>query len=132
MRERHTFPNEPESVTAARNFVRRALEGVPTDMAQTVELMVSELATNCVRHTDGNFEISVEQDAEEIRVEAVDSGGGKPQLRSPGPSDPHGRGLLIVDALADAWGVDVARGQKFVWFTVPVPTRPEPRLTGCR
>src|SRR5579863_10780356 len=98
MRETRTFPNEPASVTAARNFVKAALRHVPADMAQTVELMVSELATNCVRHTDGKFEISVEQDAEEIRVEAVDSGTGTPQLRSPGPNDPHGRGLLIVDA----------------------------------
>lgn len=133
MRQTHTFPNEAASVTAARKFVKAALQDVPPDTLQAVELMVSELATNCVRHTDDGFQISVQQGADEIRVEASDRGGGEPQLRSPGPTDPHGRGLRIVDALSGAWGVDIGPGQeKLVWFEVPARAQAEESLAGCR
>jgi anti-sigma regulatory factor (Ser/Thr protein kinase) len=132
MRQTRTFPNEPASVTAARKFVKTVLQGVAPDILQVVELMVSELATNCVRHTDDGFEISVQQDAAEIRVEASDRGGGKPRLRSPGPMDPHGRGLRIVDALSRAWGIDIGRGEKLVWFEVPARTPAEECLSGSR
>jgi anti-sigma regulatory factor (Ser/Thr protein kinase) len=132
VRHARSFPNEPASVTAARNFVKDTLQGVASGTVQAVELMVSELATNCVRHTDDEFEIIVEQGPEEIRVEATDRGGGEPRLRSPGPMDAHGRGLLIIDALAGAWGVDRGPGQKkLVWFEVSAPAPARECLTGC-
>ena len=133
MRETRTFPNEAASVTAARNFVKTVLRDVSVDTLQAVELMVSELATNCVRHTDDRFQISVEQGAADIRVEACDRGGGRPRLRSPGPMDPHGRGLRIVDALSGAWGIDVGPGQeKLVWFEVSSLAPPQESLCGAR
>ena len=133
MRESRAFPNEPASVTAARKFVKTVLHDVSTDTLQAVELMVSELATNCVRHTDDGFQISVEQGPAEIRIEACDRGGGEPRLRSPGPMDPHGRGLRIVDALSGAWGIDIGPGQeKLVWFEVSARTPAEDCLSACR
>lgn len=43
----------------------------------------------------------------------------RPELRSPGPDDTTGRGLLIVDRLASEWGTfEVAPGHKAVWFSV--------------
>lgn len=114
-----TFENQPASVPAARRFATGALRGLSTDLLEAVELMVSELATNCVRHTSGEFEITIRQTSREVRVEAVDEGRGEPRLRSPGPAEPHGRGLLIVNALSSAWGVDErAAHRKAVWFTV--------------
>ncbi|MFL5822049.1 MAG: ATP-binding protein [Solirubrobacteraceae bacterium] len=121
MRQNRTFENQPSSVPAARRFATGTLSGLSSEVTEAVELMVSELATNCVRHTDGNFEISILQTPDAVRVEALDGGLGEPRLRSPGPADPHGRGLLIVDALAGDWGVDLREGhRKAVWFTVPV------------
>jgi anti-sigma regulatory factor (Ser/Thr protein kinase) len=116
---KRTFENQPASVPAARRFATGALRGLSADLVEAVELMVSELATNCVRHTSGEFEITIEQTPREIRVEALDDGRGRPRLRSPGPAEPHGRGLLIVNALSSDWGVDVRdQHRKAVWFTV--------------
>jgi anti-sigma regulatory factor (Ser/Thr protein kinase) len=115
-----TFPHESESVPAARRFATSALRGVSADTLEAVELMVSELATNCIRHTDSGFELTISRTGGDIRVEATDGAGGRPRMRSPKPTDPSGRGLRIVDMLSAEWGVDPrpATG-KTVWFTVP-------------
>lgn len=100
-----------------------ALADSPLDVRQAVELMVSELATNSVRHAQTSFELMVHNALDEIRVEVTDRGGGTPTMRSPGPSDPTGRGLRIVDMLADRWGVDEDEaGGKTVWFTLAAAT----------
>ncbi len=89
------------------------------DVRQSVELMVSELATNVVRHGQTSFSLMIEHTADAIRVEVSDHGGGTPAMRFPGPDEPTGRGLQIVDMLAERWGVEreTAAG-KTVWFTV--------------
>ena len=119
MKQERTFPHEPESVPAARRFATSVLRGVSADTLEAVELMVSELATNCIRHTDSGFELSVSRRGGDIRVEATDGAGGRPEMRSPEPTDPSGRGLKIIDMLSSDWGVDhhPATG-KTVWFTV--------------
>lgn len=122
MRETRSFPEQPESVTAARRFATGVLRDVSPDVTATVELLVSELATNCIRHTDSAFDLTIIQSGPEIRVEATDYDVGAPTMRSPEPTDPSGRGLRIVDALAAAWGVEHRSAQgKTVWFTVVVP-----------
>jgi anti-sigma regulatory factor (Ser/Thr protein kinase) len=123
MKETRSFPEQPESVTAARRFATDVLHNVSPEVTATVELLVSELATNCIRHTDSAFDLTIIQSGREIRVEATDyDDAGKPTMRSPKPADPSGRGLRIVDALAAAWGVEhrSAHG-KTVWFTVVAP-----------
>ena len=125
MRQTRSFPEQPESVTAARRFATNVLRDVSPEVTATVELLVSELATNCIRHTDSAFDLTIIQAGREIRVEATDYDDvGKPTMRSPEPTDPSGRGLRIVDALAAAWGVEHRSAQgKTVWFTVTVPAR---------
>jgi serine/threonine-protein kinase RsbW len=94
----------------------------PADV-DAVELMVSELATNSVKHAHSDFKLSIDDSRGEIRVEVRDTGRGQPVLRSPTPVEPTGRGLLIVEALSRAWGtVDSPRG-KTVWFTLPSKAR---------
>jgi anti-sigma regulatory factor (Ser/Thr protein kinase) len=119
VKQERTFPHEPESVPAARRFATTVLRGVSADILEAVELMVSELATNCIRHTDSGFELSISRYGGDIRVEATDGAGGRPEMRSPKPTDPSGRGLKIIDMLSSDWGVDhhSATG-KTVWFTV--------------
>jgi anti-sigma regulatory factor (Ser/Thr protein kinase) len=122
MRETRSFPEQPESVTAARRFATGVLRDVSPEVTATVELLVSELATNCIRHTDSAFDLTIIQSGPEIRVEATDYDAGKPTMRSPEPTEPSGRGLRIVDALATAWGVEHRSAQgKTVWFTVLAP-----------
>jgi anti-sigma regulatory factor (Ser/Thr protein kinase) len=114
-----SFPRRPESVAAARRFVKQALRGTATDVLDVVELMVSELATNCVRHTNTAFDLTVDRAKGLIRVEVTDRAGGTPTMRSPGPQDPTGRGLQIVNMLSDSWGVESRPTTgKTVWFTL--------------
>ena len=122
MKQARTFPHEPESVPAARRFATSALRGVSPDTLEAVELMVSELATNCIRHTDSGFELTITRSEGDIRIEATDGAGGRPRMRSPKPTEPSGRGLKIIDMLSAEWGVDQrAAAGKTVWFRVPDP-----------
>jgi anti-sigma regulatory factor (Ser/Thr protein kinase) len=113
------FPAQATSVAAARRFAIELLGGLPPETLDVVELMVSELATNCVRHAQSGFELRIASAAGQIRIEVTDDAGGTPAKRSPGPEDPHGRGLQIVEMFSDAWGVDPQRAVgKTVWFEV--------------
>jgi anti-sigma regulatory factor (Ser/Thr protein kinase) len=114
------FRCQPEAVTAVRTFVRDALDEQPPRLAEAAELMASELATNCVRHAKTDFELTVEVDGE-IRVEVRDVSRGRPSVRSPELAEPSGRGLRIVQALSDAWGVTPSDEGKIVWFTLYIP-----------
>lgn len=121
MKRTHSFDPVPESVTAARRFVTAALQEVPGEAREVVPLMVSELASNCLRHGDGGFELTVIVTPAEVRVEATDGGAGRPQLRYPDPTDPTGRGLQIVDMFSSRWGIDLRPGGgKTVWLTLAV------------
>ncbi len=61
------FRCQPESVAAARRFVQEALGTQPAKIADAAELMVSELATNCVRHAQTDFEVTVDSGRENPR-----------------------------------------------------------------
>ncbi len=76
MKERRTFDNSTESVGQARRFVGQAIQGASSQVLQAVVLMTSELASNCIRHTDSRFALAVTRTEAEIRVEATDRGGG--------------------------------------------------------
>jgi two-component sensor histidine kinase len=123
MTEERTFPSVPASVPQARRYTLQALTGVAADLADAIAVMVSELTTNSVRHAATDFTVSIDQQPHEIRVAVTDAGEQQPTLRSPGPTEPSGRGLRIVSALADGWGVTemVDRPGKTVWFSIAVP-----------
>jgi serine/threonine-protein kinase RsbW len=122
------FPAVRESVVKARQFVTDTILEVPRDVSDTLLVIASELATNCVRHGASSFEIRLEQLPDRILIEAEDDGDGEPVVRSPTPYDTSGRGLQIVKALSDNWGV-VRRPQstgKTVWAVLSLPTALEP------
>jgi anti-sigma regulatory factor (Ser/Thr protein kinase) len=122
------FANHPASVAQARQFARESLAGVSDEVLDVVALMVSELATNSVRHTDTDFTVSVDRENDEIRIAVTDSGTGLPAVQSPAPTDPSGRGLRIVEKLADDWGVTETAGRrgKTVWLTLSLrPHQPD-------
>ncbi|HJS93851.1 MAG TPA: ATP-binding protein [Solirubrobacteraceae bacterium] len=120
MTETRSFEHAPASAGAARRFAAELLAtSAEPDTLETVQLMVSELATNCIRHTDSGFDLTIVRDSGRIRVEATDRGGGKPRKRSPKPTDATGRGLQIVDMLSTDWGYHHSPGGgKTVWFTL--------------
>jgi anti-sigma regulatory factor (Ser/Thr protein kinase) len=119
------FPPTPKSVAMARQFVASLLRDSPTDVIETVTLMVSELATNCVRHARTPYRILVSVQSSQIRVEVTDRSTARATARSPGPSETHGRGLQIVRTLADHWGVieKPALPGKTAWFTLAARRR---------
>jgi anti-sigma regulatory factor (Ser/Thr protein kinase) len=128
-----SFSCAPESVASARRFATEMLRGTPTDVLDSVELMVSELATNSIRHAGTAFELSVTLVGNEIRIEVTDQSGGQPQMRRAGPDDPTGRGLQIVNLLSDAWGVEHGGALgKTVWFKVSTAPAIGPGPRGTR
>jgi anti-sigma regulatory factor (Ser/Thr protein kinase) len=116
-----TFPAWPTSVPVARSYVTDLLDRVPPAICQTAGLLVSELATNVVRHTDAaEFVVEVEDLPDDglLRVGVTDTGRDLPVLRTPGPTSERGRGIQLVSVLADRWGARRVRdgGRKTVWF----------------
>jgi anti-sigma regulatory factor (Ser/Thr protein kinase) len=122
MRRERAFPLAATSATAARRFVVDALMNTgwaDADLTAEVGVIVSELASNCIRHARTGFAVTVHDTRDSMRVEVTDTGAGVPALRSPGPLEPTGRGLQLVQALSDEWGlVPAAAGGKTVWFTI--------------
>jgi anti-sigma regulatory factor (Ser/Thr protein kinase) len=120
MTHKRSFTRDPASVGAARRFALETLSGIiPSDAIEAIQLMVSELATNCIRHTNTAFDITIARIRGEIRIEVTDRAGGTPTMRSPAPFEPTGRGLQIVDMLSKDWGVEQrTQSGKTVWFTL--------------
>jgi anti-sigma regulatory factor (Ser/Thr protein kinase) len=112
------------AVRCARRAVREELSGsLPAPRLEDVELLVSELATNSVRHAgcDESREFAMDTDVmpDRVRVEMVDRGRGfEPLTPQPPPEGASsGYGLVLLERLADRWGVQRDDGFR-VWFEV--------------
>lgn len=118
-----TFAQSRSAVPVARHYVVEVLADLPADLTATAALLVSELAANAVLHGAGPFEVSVVcgADLRSVRVEVIDAGAGQPAVQEPDQKAEHGRGLQLVDALADAWGIRRDSGTKTVWFELAAP-----------
>jgi anti-sigma regulatory factor (Ser/Thr protein kinase) len=117
---------QPESVAAVRRDISGDLlpAGVLSEVVDDVVLVASELIGNAVRHArslaSGRVRVSWEHDAAGITVSVTDGGGPqRPRSRRADPQDTTGRGLAIVSALADFWGVKRGPGTVTVWAHVP-------------
>jgi anti-sigma regulatory factor (Ser/Thr protein kinase) len=107
----------PESVANARRHVRYALAAqTETSALHDIELVVSELVTNAVRHgPSGLITLRLVTDAEgNVAGEVVDQGDGVVAIRERAPDTAGGLGLPIVDSLTSSWGV--RPGSTHVWF----------------
>jgi serine/threonine-protein kinase RsbW len=87
-----------------------------------VLLLTSELVTNAVIHAPGAIVLNVELLQNRLRVAVVDHGPGRPVVQPPEDlSRPSGRGMVIVDSMSSAWGVDpLPGGAKSVWFELRI------------
>ncbi len=111
----------PTSVGAARRFVRDVLMSrhVADGVVSTVELLTSEVVTNAIVHAQSGTQLAVQVDDHSVRVAVRDTSPRVPARRLGRLDDVSGRGVVIVDELASAWGVDHERHGKRVWFEVP-------------
>ncbi|MGW4382798.1 ATP-binding protein [Kitasatospora sp. NPDC004531] len=111
------------SVGAVRRELRAALDhwGVP-ELADTAELLASELVTNALVHTGKGAEFDAQLTVEQrLRVEVHDRTSSLPGRRQPDDDATSGRGLLLVEALADDWGVQLRGDGKVTWFELSAP-----------
>ena len=113
----------PASVARIRRFAvetsRTAAPGVDAD---TVALLVSEVATNALVHGAGRVRVRVRATARGLRVEVHDEDATLPARRTATPMDEGGRGIALVDALSTGWGAERTPDGKTVWFEVAAAT----------
>ncbi|MFK0112465.1 SpoIIE family protein phosphatase [Streptomyces sp. NPDC091217] len=113
--------DEPERVAEARQQLRELLHdwGSP-DQLDSAVLLVSEMLTNVLVHTDVDAlllaEVSGQAPERRLRVEVTDAGDDLPHKRRPGELASSGRGLVLIELLADAWGVAPRGEGKSIWF----------------
>lgn len=116
------LPFDFSAPALARGAVLGQTTGLGPAARGSAELLVSELVTNAVRHGRPGVALGVSVSPDVVRVSVHDSGPKLPRLPAgrPDATSGSGRGLLIVDAIADAWGVepDRAGSGKAVWFEV--------------
>lgn len=120
MDEEVTLPDGPEGAGFARRVMARAADLwlLDREMTETALLLVSELATNAIRHGSPPVRLSLRLHGDRLRVEVTDSSPALPELGHPGPDQTGGRGLQIVQQLAARWGSSASRRPlgKTVWF----------------
>jgi anti-sigma regulatory factor (Ser/Thr protein kinase) len=108
----------PRGARLARRLTLNQLHswGIPygTDVSDAVGAIVAELAANAVTHgrvPGRDFALRLSLYPDRVRVEVADTRSGPPRppapgaVRPPQPFDEHGRGFVLVDALADRWEV---------------------------
>ncbi|HMC69882.1 MAG TPA: ATP-binding protein [Mycobacteriales bacterium] len=108
----------PVAPRTARSFLAAHLGPVDPDSAYVAALCASELVTNGVLHARTHIVLGVTMGEQRLLVTVGDRAGGTPY---PPPQDderPSGRGLMLVAALADQWGVTEELDGKTVWFTI--------------
>ena len=119
---RVVLDDDPRSASEARRFLREFLESaeISEDVRGVAELCLSELVTNAIVHAGTRSELRATLDST-LTVLVRDHGGPAPDAAPDDDPDPlrvHGRGLQLVEALADRWGSERdARGTS-VWFAL--------------
>jgi anti-sigma regulatory factor (Ser/Thr protein kinase) len=114
------FTMDPGGVAACRRFVVNTLGGWPETTIEKAVLLASELVSNSIVHaSSGVLAVGVVHGS--LRLEVLDGSREAPKRLPHGSNDSHGRGLHIVDALADDWGVDISDSGKTVWATIESP-----------
>ncbi|WNI16746.1 ATP-binding SpoIIE family protein phosphatase [Actinacidiphila sp. ITFR-21] len=113
--------SDPGRIGSAREDVRALLhDWVSADQLESAVLLVSEMVTNVLVHTEGDAVLTAEvtgvPGTRRLHVEVGDRSDDMPHRRSPGEMASSGRGLLLMEELADSWGVDPRGDGKSIWF----------------
>ncbi|WLQ37691.1 SpoIIE family protein phosphatase [Streptomyces castrisilvae] len=125
--QQHVAQNDPEALSSARHMIRAAVRAWGAkDRADEIELAADELTTNALMHTDGGAIVTIRVltgPERRLRVDVEDRSSALPRRRDAGESGVSGRGLMLVDQLADAWGVESRGTGKCVWCEFVIPPR---------
>ncbi|MER5276672.1 SpoIIE family protein phosphatase [Streptomyces sp. NPDC002809] len=125
--QQHVGQNDPEALSSARHMIRAAVRAWGAkERADEVELAADELTTNALMHTDGGAIVTIRVltgPERRLRVDVEDRSSALPRRRDAGESGVSGRGLMLVDRLADAWGVESRGTGKCVWCEFVIPPR---------
>ncbi|GAA2165918.1 ATP-binding protein [Actinomadura napierensis] len=113
------FAGDPAAGRRARRTVRELAAKVVAreDLLDDVELMSAEAIANAVLHGSGTITVTVETDGRRLRVEVSDEGPVRDDLHGRRRLD-HGRGLTVIDALADEWSLDQTPHRTRLWFVL--------------
>ncbi|MET9657681.1 SpoIIE family protein phosphatase [Streptomyces sp. NPDC006510] len=123
--QQHVAQSDPEALSSARHMIRAAVRawGAKT-RADEVELAADELITNALMHTDGGAIVTIRVltgPERRLRVDVEDRSSALPRRRDAGEAGVSGRGLMLVDRLADLWGVESRGSGKCVWCEFVIP-----------
>src|SRR4051812_9404255 len=111
------LPAETASIPAARHFAVDSLHELGTNRRDDGELLVSELATNAGLHARTPLRLKLCRAGRRLRVEVGDGDPTPPRVNlRPDPMRSGGRGMCLVNSLADDWGVDLTDDGKTIWF----------------
>lgn len=114
-----TLPPRAASASAARRLVAQALEATPyAVVVDDAVVAVSELVTNALVHAGTEIAVQVRVDERGLLVEVHDGNPQVPVVRRHARESGTGRGLHMVDGLADEWGVYHRGDGKVVWFRI--------------
>jgi hypothetical protein len=123
---------EPRSAGAARRFVVRCLWPLDAETSGTLELLTSELVTNAILHARTPLVLGLARSGERIVVCVEDQNLVLPEPQPYSDDRTEGRGVVILQALAEGWGIATHRRGKVVWFTMRPSTEGEGKEPGDR
>ncbi len=106
----------PSSCSEARGHVLHALRDAPADVRDVAALLTSELVANALLHAAGPLTLTVSRDGPCIRVEVGDTGTMPPGVKRYGLASRTGRGLRMLEEMAEEWGWYPTPSGKTVWF----------------
>ncbi|MGW1613292.1 SpoIIE family protein phosphatase [Streptomyces sp. NPDC002285] len=113
------LPATASAVSAGRTFAVETLTSWGcAHKAEDARLLVSEVLTNAVQHAEGPVVLHLHRTATELAVEISDLSPHLPQPRLADQDEESGRGLILVDTLADNWGVRPDEQGKTTWFVL--------------
>ncbi len=110
-----------DAAAIARSGLSKLEGAVDRPLVDALRLLVTELVGNSVRHGNADsIELRVEVGRDRVRTAVTDDGRGFDPAAVDGPrEDQTGWGLVMVDRLAERWGVDRDAGSTRVWFDLP-------------
>ncbi len=114
----------PASVPVARHLVLDLLGAWrAAHDAGDAALLVTELVANVVDHVAGEASFTLELSLSEdwLRITIIDGSAIRPVVRDLEVGAPRGRGMRLVESIADRWGVEERGGGKAVWFELAAP-----------
>ena len=110
------LPPVPMAATLARDFVRQcSTELDADDVVDALVLCASELVTNALDHAAPPYRLTVSRWPDRVRIAVADASVRLPVLRAASAVSERGRGIFILEAMANQWGVDPTPAGKTVW-----------------